>query len=769
MAGTENLNSTRVKPQLPGFFAFIWLLFMQPVSFYHAIKNAGISNADLPAYALRHSTPAERALYSQYYRYMLMIMVMIAPLADLAVVLLFSRVAETPPAVEIWAIFGLAGLVLGWLVMLFIGIASGLAVGLGGAMAAGALHMGVHTAWGSVLMGLTIASVDSIVYASCYGRPYRMGEIIQSSFIMAGIIGILLGLSDARVNAALVDIQIQFNHAAVNSLIGIPAFFAALLVAYLRLPIYLIEVAWQAGAYVWQVFSGKPTLRFVPVLYHELSYLPHPFLERHLMHSAAQYPELARKVLDACSIAPGQQKIGQSVLAQLQSAELLEHLRQRHFSHIVELQGTWLPHVEGAAYPLLALREISRYLHSGNTAPYGYHRLQHLARSEKALSLLTTQLLAENSLLAGAVRNVLPAVRNSIGDLREEAQAMAGQSLPNPFRPGEPLTPEAGREVFRGREETIRRIESLLMGERQNLSLSVVGARRTGKTSLLKMLPVMLPDTVCVFFDLQDNPIDTPAHFFQALARRTLEQAQKDRHLDLPPLPPGSPFEAGSEWLKMIDSAMEDRRILFCFDEFERLETMFHQHEHEFLQLLGLFRATIQHRRHIRLLVAGQDIFSTHPMWSDYFINMSEVRLEHLDKHVTQELLARPIPDFPAQAIPFAVAEEIFERTGGQPYLAQHYGYLLVERLNENRSRSADLMDVKAVEDQVLELATYYFRNVLDTLPEPARETVTALAEGREVEMEPALRRCLLSRSLISQDNHLVIPALGRWIREYGI
>ena len=66
-----------------------------------------------------------------------------------------------------------------------------------------------------------------------------------------------------------------------------------------------------------------------------------------------------------------------------------------------------------------------------------------------------------------------------------------------------------------------------------------------------------------------------------------------------------------------------------------------------------------------------------------------------------RELLTRPVPDFPAEAIPIAVADIILERTGGHPYLLQLYASLLVAFLNDEKHRQACLEDVTTVEATV--------------------------------------------------------------------
>jgi hypothetical protein len=282
------------------------------------------------------------------------------------------------------------------------------------------------------------------------------------------------------------------------------------------------------------------------------------------------------------------------------------------------------------------------------------------------------------------------------------------------------------------------------------------------------MLPTLLPDAVCIFFDLQDNPCDSPAGFFKALAKCAQEQARRDRRLDLPPLPEGTPFEAGSQWLNQLDTLAGDRRILICIDEFERLETSFPGDRTDLLKLMGLFRATIQHRRQVRLLVSGVATFDElDNVWSDHFINVREVRVGHLDEPTALELLSCPIPEFPKEAISQPIAAEIVNRTGGLPYLLQMYGSVMVQHLNDQKRKQADLTDLDPVEDTVLTEANYYFSHVAtDAATVISKAVLQKLAGGDTLELTRLQRRWLTRRCLITEEGKLAIPVLGRWIRE---
>lgn len=437
----------------------------------------------------------------------------------------------------------------------------------------------------------------------------------------------------------------------------------------------------------------------------------------------------------------------------------------------MNLNNQWLPKAEFASQGILAYRDIARYIEAARHASTAHQRQKYLNDAHLELDRLPRVLAEESKERRAALAPIQPIWQEKLNDLRAQADAEAANSVPNPFLT-QPLSTASGVEVFVGREDIIRTLDAILADPQQRNSLALLGPRRCGKSSLLRMLPLKLPDAVPVFFDLQDNPATTPAQFFSAIASRAAEQARRERDLVLPKLAPNPDITAFAQWLEQVDTALGSRRLLLCIDEFERLPDLFPGDRRSLLQLMGLFRATVQNRRNIRLLVAGVAPFDElDAIWSDHLINLRELRVEHLDPDSAMRLLTRPIPGF--NAIPEPVAREVIARTGCQPLLLQLYGSMLVDRLNAEQRTEATPDDLTAVDRAVREEgnAVNHFRNIYDSAPDEARAVLLALSDASapSPKLSSATRRYLLRRCFITPEGVPRIPVFFDWVQaEHG-
>ncbi|WP_295436455.1 AAA family ATPase [uncultured Thiodictyon sp.] len=696
--------------ELPGTWALGWWMLMRPVSLHRRLLGLRIDPAARPWRLL--GSRVERV----YLARMAVLLFLGTPvLAALTSVLLAA------PGFEIDMGRVASGVAFGVARSVALSVAGGLAFGVA---------LGVA---GSMAFGVALGVAGGVAF----GVPVGVGVGVVSGVVSGLARGVAVGVAGSA--------------------------------GYLRLPIYAIELPWQLLAFAIQRTTGRITLAQSPVLHHELSYVPLPTLTRHILDTAPRDQALARRALDACAIAPGQRRAGRRALALLRAREL-EDLAERHaFQSLRDLRGDWLPDLASADGTFSALAEVGRYLRSAELTLIASQRLEQLGAAAERLRGLDNALLGRRDLESPIYRAALAPWRRLVERLTREAQAEADRELPNPFRPGDPLDLEFGREVFRGREPQVAEIESILGDPARGASMALIGARRCGKTSLLKMLPLKLPDAQVVFFDVQAHPVDSPATLVAALVRVAQEQARRDRRLVLPELPAGAPLEALAGWLERLDGLTAIGRILFCFDEFERWEALFPGDRRALLQFLGLIRATIQHRRRVRILVSGAARFDElDGLWSDHFVNLRTITIGHLDQAAALGLLTRPSPGFPADALPQSVAQAVWGRTLGQPYLTQLFGQLIVERLNDAGRRQAEVADCAAVEPQVLDrAASAYLSQLVQAAPAPALRVLETLARGESVDFEALdrpTRRYLRRRGLVTEAGGLGIPVLGAFL-----
>lgn len=784
MDRTRNLNNS-----LPSFIKFLWLFFMQPFNLYQFLKNTNIEQPDAPIFNLWCYHKPHCEIQRNYVRRLIEITLFIVPILSFYGVIFLSNnmiISHSLNFANI-AVSVLIGLLVGGLIGLLIGVVNGISASLiSGILISFLAVLSEHNQedrflllFGStdsivfiaIFMGAIWGFIDNITFTLSNGYVKGKKTIITTLLHTLWISGIFSGAITFHDYASNFETQSILEFFIKYYFAFLIPFSLCFIISYLRIPLYLLESLWQMLIYYRQLFTGIETLHLSPVLYHNLSYFSYPYLIKHCLLSKESNSAILKKILEASITAPGQRVSFQKILARLQVDEITHLLNRGKFKQLAELRGDWLSiPVQNISSPLLLVKETGRYLQAANSVIFTYHRLQNLKDAEIILKQLETQLHHDTSPLGKTMNAQLSSWRNWLELWREETEQVSRREVPNPFRSGEPLTPERGSEVFRGRTDLIMQIEGLLADPQQRLSITLLGPRRVGKTSLLYMLPSLLPHNICIFFDLQDNPIDKPAHFFQALSRRISEQIPKDKNIKLPVLPINATIENAAEWLRELDHSLGNQQLLISIDEFERLESVFPGNQREFLQLMGIFRSIIQHRRNICLLLAGVAPFDElDSIWTDHFINVREVKIGFLSKKNAVELLTKPVIGFPSQAISSIVAEKVFERTAGQPLLLQFYGSRLVQSLNEQNRREASLKDIEKVEERALEEVTYYFRNLYQSTPPHLQFVLEELAYEKIVDLERKDKAWLRRRLLIDENNQLMIPVFATWIREYLI
>lgn len=722
------------KEELPGYWLFLWMFWMQPISLHYWLQRAGVDEPEIPGWRLLKEWQSLPNVYAQYYLRLFFVLLMSH--------LLFLLVC-------VWIEFGL-GVRLDWVALVGVaagGMAGGMLGGVGGASFGVALV---------VVLGIT----DEVVACLAAGVVTGLTASIADGILVGMVVGGVVGVAACVMGGVVLGLVFEVAAGA--------AFSLSFIIVLLRLPLYLPEAILQ-----W-CLSLLPhpqfTLRHSPILSHDLIYLPLPRLTSHIVAAAQYDPKLARQALEAAERSPGQKRVAATALAELQAIEITTHLQNQYFPALIELRGEWLPGQETEDKLLQSISTCARYMQAAIHSSSAHIASQRLRELAEQLQSLQNAVLVSKSPLARHIPALLTAWRS----LCEQQQAIiaeaAANTLPNPFVVQIPLAPDlaASKDLFRGRETLIREVESCLADANQNASLLVLGPRRCGKSSLLNMLRLQLPDTLVLLLDLQGLGSSTPQDFYLALSDAACRQARETYQLSLPAIAGRGQIEDLRDWLQALEGFPAKPRILLCMDEFERLEILFPGDSTELQKLMGLFRATIQHKRRLRLLFAGAAPFDeVGRIWHDHLLNLREMRIGYFDLDTACSLLLQPYPAFPSSIFNRAIAEAVFTRCHGHPFLTQAYGYTLIERLNAEQRKQAELSDVEAVESDILIRFAAYFHDLWFSMPQEAQHFLQAQAENQPPPpISTTARRWLRRRLLLDKEEQIMLPLFLRWVAE---
>jgi hypothetical protein len=306
------------------------------------------------------------------------------------------------------------------------------------------------------------------------------------------------------------------------------------------------------------------------------------------------------------------------------------------------------------------------------------------------------------------------------------------------------------------------------------------GARRCGKTSAIKQMPVRLgPDVIPVEVDLQSAATAEDASgLLFVLADRIRHNALTHRRIQLPPLTRddlrADPYVVFGDWLNRVEATVGARWILLNLDEYERLAEMMEAGRID-ARVFDFLRGIIQHHPRVTVLLSGSHTLEDlPPMWSDYLINVRVLRIGNLKEDEARELIVQPIEDFPLEYEPAAV-ERMIAVTGCQPYLVQATCRDLVNMLNEQNRTRATLADADRALDSVLTTGVLYFQELWggrDT-DEAQRAVMRAIAIKKDLSglqdltgLNAALRKLVHRDILVAAENgyQFRVELVRRWV-----
>ena len=311
------------------------------------------------------------------------------------------------------------------------------------------------------------------------------------------------------------------------------------------------------------------------------------------------------------------------------------------------------------------------------------------------------------------------------------APESAFQFIPNPYVAGTPL--EAGSPLFFGREDLFSFIgENLSAAHRNNLVL--IGQRRTGKSSLLKQLPLRLGESYLpVYLDGQSIALDPglPAFFSNLAMEIGLALQDCGFTVEVPDLHafterPAHTFER--DYLRQVRAAIGNRHLVLLLDEFEELESAAKSGNLD-ASIFGFLRHLIQHESRLSVIFCG-----THRMEelaTDYWNVLFNISLyKHvgfLEYEEAVRLIQEPVAAY-GMCYDDLALDKMWRITAGHPYFLQLLCHSLVNQHNRAGRSYVTVSDVNTALDEILSSGEAHFIYLWNESSQTERQVLTALS-----------------------------------------
>jgi uncharacterized protein len=495
------------------------------------------------------------------------------------------------------------------------------------------------------------------------------------------------------------------------------AFFVSFVLSFVRFPFYAFEIMQMVYRYPYISDDTSITIEQLrlPILWDELILFPLPTLDKQLVAIALKNRRIG---LDTISVAAS--SIRQTWAARNAIIQLIgEDIKlAKSLSGIANVSSTlaWLPDESRSLYKsvLLGMEEISAHARAALESNTLYNKRERLLKAlELTIRIRSGFIVAAGPRLAEQWGAGLTEWQNLF---EVELQTLRNKDIiPNVFVAGSPLATES--KVFKGRSDLFRALENeLSSAAERHPTLMLFGARRTGKTSVIKQLPVHLgPQVIPVEIDLQS--VSTATNVVGLLNRISdiIKNCCITRHINLSELSKvdleKDPYTVFENWMDYVGKTLEGRWLLLALDEYETIGDLIAQRQldENFFKLL---RSLIQHHSKIILLFSGaHTLEDLPPVWSHYLVNVSILKVNPLNEYDARELITKPIPEFNLMYRSGTV-ERILNATGCHPYLIQLTCRDLVNYLNDNSRSYAAVTDIEKALSSALISGTAYFHDL---------------------------------------------------------
>ncbi len=644
---------------------------------------------------------------------------------------------------------------------------------LAASLVGGFLDFGVDTLGTAIVagaVGVVAGLYSSTVLGFFFGRTFGTISLLA---IIAGFFAVKGSVTSGSPGAGLATFA--WVSLFVSPFIGGAGYPLAVLV---MLVIRLIQRL--------DIKRGPDLCPWLPHRWSDMIYLPLPGLGGFIVDLARVDSDDAAQVLQETARSQGQRRVSRTGLLELQARTLERAAREADWHRAQSFALPFLP-------PLTDLEPtdpLRRYADAaGNLAAASLggdqRRQRNLIDQAEAqikgqgISLISTA-PKKNDRRTSRLLQVNRVWLDAIAKLRArlESEVAANPEIPKVYITGpalDPRDPDAVR-IFRGRRDLMEVIDHDLADDRR-AALFLIGQRRMGKTSLLRMLPPHLGNrTVLVTLDFQGlSGSGHGAHPHRWVAEATRGAiADAIPRMTVPALPESDAWGQTLAWLEAIEARLEahNRRVLIAIDEVERVQTGIDEGWSTPV-FLDFVRAAGDRLRHIRLLLV-----SAHPparlgaTWADRLISAVTRDLGPLPMDDAEGLLRLPVPDFPAEVFDDTAAQAVLEQTGGHPFLIQLVGDAVVARLNGDKRRAATAKDIRRALDVALNRAGQsLFPDLWRVLDGEQQALLRALAEGQQPGIDSRAFRSLRDLHYLREGADgaaYVFPLFGRWVRDHA-
>lgn len=280
------------------------------------------------------------------------------------------------------------------------------------------------------------------------------------------------------------------------------------------------------------------------------------------------------------------------------------------------------------------------------------------------------------------------------------------QEIPNPYIAGNPVT----GELFFGREDIFKELNSLWNKDGQCSSVVLYGHRRMGKSSILQNLQDHLKkkeNIIIVDFNLQFiGNLQNTSQFLYLLAREIYYAFDEKfpNRLMIPQREQFEPYpnEPFRRFLDELNRVRENHKFIVTLDEFEILENLINKNKIE-KEILSFLKAIFQKYQWLIMAFAGLHTLQemTYDYWHPLFAGVKPIKVSFLSNYSAMQLIQNPIPiSYTEEAI-----NHIIQLTNNQPFLIQVICQELVQKYNEF------LMEGRKISEFTLEMVESIVNN----------------------------------------------------------